>query len=155
MTLNIGDVAPAIELPDDAGQTVRLSDFKGRNVVIYFYPKDDTPGCTTEACDFRDNMAVLNGLDAAVLGISKDSVKSHAKFKEKYGLTFPLLADEEGKACEAYGVWAEKSMYGRKYMGIQRATFLVGPDGKIKAIWPKVSVTKHVDAVVKEIKKAA
>lgn len=155
MTLNIGDVAPAIELSDDSGDTVRLSDFKGRNVVIYFYPKDDTPGCTTEACDFRDNMAVLNDLDAVVLGISKDSVKSHAKFKEKYGLTFPLLSDEEGKACEAYGVWVEKSMYGRKYMGIQRATFLVGPDGKIKAIWPKVSVTKHVDAVVKEIKKAA
>ncbi len=150
MVLNIGDKAPVIELLDDKGQKQTLSDYKGRAVVIYFYPKDDTPGCTSEACDFRDNLAVLNGLNAAVFGISKDSVASHAKFKAKYELNFPLLSDEDGKVCEAYGVWQEKSMYGRKYMGIQRATFLIDKEGKIAHIWPKVSVTGHV----KDVKKA-
>lgn len=150
MTLNIGDLAPVIELLDDKGEKQSLAAYKGRNVVVYFYPKDDTPGCTSEACTFRDNLAVLNDLDAVVLGVSKDSVASHAKFRDKYELTFPLLSDEDGKVCEAYGVWQEKSMYGRKYMGIQRATFLIDKQGKIAQIWPKVSVTNHV----KEVKKA-
>lgn len=151
MTLNIGDKAPSIELLDDKGEMRKLSDYKGQAVVVYFYPKDDTPGCTSEACGFRDNLSVLNTLGAQVLGISKDSVASHAKFRDKYELTFPLLSDEEGKACEAYGVWQEKSMYGRKYMGIQRATFLIDKEGKIVQIWPKVSVTNHVKDVMKSI----
>lgn len=151
MTLNIGDKAPLIELPDDKGQTVNLADFKGQPVVVYFYPKDDTPGCTSEACGFRDNLAALNQVNAAVFGISKDSVKSHAKFRDKYELTFPLLSDETGAVCDAYGVWTEKSMYGRKYMGIERATFLIDKEGKIAKIWPKVSVTGHVAEVVKAV----
>ena len=151
MTLNIGDQAPLIELLDDKGEKRTLADYKGQAVVVYFYPKDDTPGCTSEACAFRDNLSVLNDLNAAVLGVSKDSVASHAKFRDKYELTFPLLSDEDGAVCEAYGVWQEKSMYGKKYMGIQRATFLVDKDGKIAHIWPKVSVTDHVKDVKKKI----
>lgn len=151
MALNIGDKAPTIELPDDKGQTVNLSEYKGQPVVVYFYPKDDTPGCTSEACGFRDNLAVLNQVNAKVFGISKDSVKSHAKFRDKYELTFPLLSDETGAVCDAYGVWTEKSMYGRKYMGIERATFLIDGEGKIAKIWPKVSVTGHVADVIKAV----
>ena len=153
MTLNIGDNAPEIALPDDQGNQVNLSDFKDQNVIVYFYPKDDTPGCTTEACSLKDNLHNLDKLDAKVLGISKDSVAKHAKFKNKYGLKFPLLSDEEGDICERYGTWGEKSMYGKTYMGITRATFLIDKTGKIAYIWPKVKVKDHTQEVMEQLVK--
>lgn len=147
-SLQVGDRAPDFSCLDDQGNIVSLKDFKGKKLVIYFYPKDDTPGCTTESCDFRDNLTGLNRLGVSVVGVSKDSVKSHQKFKEKYDLTFPLLSDEDGKMVESYGVWTEKSMYGKKYMGIDRSTFLIDEDGKIAQLWRKVSVTGHVSDVI-------
>lgn len=153
-TLDVGSRAPTFSAPDDTGKTVKLADFKGQKLVLYFYPKDDTPGCTTEACDFRDNLKSLSKLGVAVLGVSKDSVASHIKFKKKFDLNFPLLSDEDGKICDAYGVWVEKSMYGKKYMGIERSTFLIDEDGKIMAVWPKVSVTGHVDDIKKALAQA-
>lgn len=145
-----GKAAPAFTLMNDAGKKVSLKDFRGRRVVLYFYPKDDTPGCTTEACAFRDAEADFSGADAVVLGVSKDNVKSHQKFKTKYKLNFPLLADDAG-VSEAYGVWKEKNMYGRTYMGIERSTFLIDEDGKVRAEWRKVSVPGHADEVVKAL----
>ena len=156
--LKPGSKAPDFTLPTDGGSSVTLSAFKGHPVVVYFYPKDDTSGCTQEACDFRDNLTAFKRLKVQVIGVSKDSVKKHDKFKEKYELNFPLASDEDGKVCDKYGVWVEKSMYGRKYMGIERATFLIGADGKIARIWRKVSVTDHVTdvlQVLKDLKKAA
>ncbi len=156
--LKIGNKAPDFTLPTDGGGSVKLSSFKGQPVVLYFYPKDDTSGCTKEACDFRDNLTTFKRLKVQVIGVSKDSVKKHDKFKEKYELTFPLASDEDGKVCDKYGVWVEKSMYGRKYMGIERATYLIDAEGKIAHIWRKVSVTDHVEDVLKifkELKKAA
>lgn len=146
--LKIGDKAPAISLISNTGEKVALKDFLGKKVVIYFYPKDSTPGCTTEACDFRDNFARIKK-KAMVLGISRDSIESHQKFVTKYKLNFPLLVDDEGKACEAYGVWQEKSLYGRKFMGIVRSTFIVNEKGRIEHIFPKVKVKGHVDEVLK------
>lgn len=150
--LKTGHKAPDFTLPTDGSGTVTLSDFKGQPVVVYFYPKDDTSGCTKEACDFRDNLSAFKRLKMQVIGISKDSVKKHDKFKEKYKLNFPLASDEEGKVCDKYGVWVEKSMYGRKYMGIERATYLIDGEGKIAHIWRKVSVTDHVEDVLKVFK---
>lgn len=150
-TLSIGQLAPDFQLQNESGQIVRLSDFRGKPVVLYFYPKDDTPGCTKESCDFRDNYARVRSVGAEVFGISRDDVHSHSKFKNKYSLPFSLLADSEGKVTEAYGVWKEKSMYGRKYMGIERTTFIVDADGTIKKIYPKVSVTGHVDQVLADL----
>lgn len=146
-SLNAGDTAPDFTLPTDSGGTLTLSKLRGRNVVLYFYPKDDTPGCTKEACGFNDMLAQFKDLNAKIFGISKDSVVQHDKFKEKYGLDFTLVSDEDCKICEEYGTWIEKNMYGRKYMGIDRATFLVDKTGKISQIWRKVKVTGHVDAV--------
>ncbi len=146
--LQVGDKAPAFTLLDDGGKKVSLSDFKGKTVVLYFYPKDSTPGCTVEACDFRDNLARLNKAKAVVLGVSADSVESHLKFKSKQGLNFGLLSDPDKSALGTYGVWQEKSNYGRKYMGIVRTTFIIGSDGKITHIFPKVRVAGHVDAVL-------
>jgi thioredoxin-dependent peroxiredoxin len=143
-----GAAAPAFALESDSGETVRLKDFKGQRVILYFYPKDSTPGCTQEACDFRDSLTRLRKLGVAVLGVSKDSVESHRKFKEKQCLNFPLLSDPDGKACEAYGVWKEKSLYGRKFMGIERSTFVISPAGKIEKIFPKVKVKGHVDELL-------
>ena len=151
--LKIGSPAPDFNLPTDGGGDIALKDFKGRYVVLYFYPKDDTPGCTTESCAFRDNLSAFNKLNAAIIGLSKDSPKSHDKFKKKFELNFPLASDEDGKICEAYGVWMEKSMYGKKYMGIDRSTFIIDPQGKIAAIWRKASVTGHVDEVRAELEK--
>ena len=148
MPIAEGQKAPAFALPDQDGKTVRLSDFKGKKVVLYFYPKDDTPGCTTEACDFRDRLRDFTSQDVAVLGVSPDSPKSHQKFIGKFGLTFPLLSDEEKTILNAYGVWKEKSMYGRKYMGVERTTIIIGKDGVIQKIFPKVSVTGHATAVL-------
>lgn len=156
--LKPGSKAPDFTLPTDGGSSVTLSALKGQPVVVYFYPKDDTSGCTKEACDFRDNLTAFKRLKVQVIGISKDSVKKHDKFKEKYELNFPLASDEDGKVCDKYGVWIEKSMYGRKYMGIERATFLIDAEGKIVHIWRKVSVTDHVTDVLqvfKDMKKAA
>lgn len=147
-----GKKAPAFKGVTDGEGTVSLKELAGKKVVLYFYPKDDTPGCTTEAKDFRDHIKDFEKAGAVIIGVSKDSVKKHDKFKEKYCLPFPLLSDEEGKACEAYGVWVEKSMYGRKYMGIQRATFLIDGAGKIAKVWPKVSVTGHAKDVLDAVK---
>jgi peroxiredoxin Q/BCP len=149
--LKVGQKAPAFTLMNHAGQKVSLKDFAGKKLVIYFYPKDDTPGCTKESCDFRDQFEPVKKNGAVIIGVSKDSVASHLKFKTKYSLPFDLLSDEEGKMCEAYGVWKEKSMYGRKYMGIERSTFIVDESGKIAKIYPKVSVTGHVDEVLKDL----
>lgn len=136
--LKEGDKAPDFTAKDQNGSTVSLSGFKGKNVILYFYPKDDTPGCTAEACSFRDNYQSLQGNGFEVIGVSTDSEKSHKKFEKKYSLPFPLIADEDKTINEAYGVWVEKNMYGRKYMGTARKTFLIGQDGVIKKIIEKV-----------------
>ncbi len=149
MSLEVGDKAPSFNLPTDGSDKISLKDLKGETVIIYFYPKDDTPGCTKEACAFRDALPDFSKVQAKVIGVSKDPVKKHDKFKEKYDLTFPLASDEDGAVCEAYGAWVEKSMYGRKYMGIDRSTFLIDGKGVIRAIWRKVKVPGHVDEVLK------
>jgi peroxiredoxin Q/BCP len=146
--LKVGDKAPAFTLKDDTGTPVSLKDFKGKKVVLYFYPKDLTPGCTVEACDFRDASVQIKKKKAVVLGVSKDSVALHEKFRDKHELNFPLLSDEEGKVCEAYGVWQQKSMYGKKYMGIARTTFVIGTSGKIEHIFEKVKVKGHSEEVL-------
>jgi thioredoxin-dependent peroxiredoxin len=151
-TLEIGDKAPAFTLPTDGGGKVSLSELKGRPVVLYFYPKDDTTGCTREAIDFSAAKAKFDKLGAVVIGCSRDSVASHEKFKTKHKLKLVLGADESGKVTESYGVWGEKSLYGRKYMGIERATFLIGPDGRIAALWRKVKVPGHVEAVLEAVR---
>ena len=147
-----GDKAPAFSLKSDQGQTVRLSQFKGSPVVLYFYPKDDTPGCTKEACAFRDRSAELKKLGAVVLGVSPDTVASHVKFRDKYELNFPLLEDAEHAVAEKYGAWREKNMYGKKSMGVQRSTFLIGPDGKVVKVWKRVKVDGHDDQVIEALK---
>ena len=148
MSVEVGDKAPSFILPADGGGTVSLKDFEGKTMVLYFYPKDDTSGCTAEACAFRDALPDFSKVKAQILGISRDKVKSHDKFKAKYDLTFPLAADEDGKVCEAYGVWVEKSMYGRKYMGIERSTFVIDGKGVIRNVWRKVKVPGHAEAVL-------
>lgn len=150
----LGDAAPDFTLPRDGGGEITLSALKGKPVVLYFYPKDDTSGCTKEACGFRDALPDFEKLDAEIIGVSPDSVKKHDKFKEKYDLPFALAADEEKEVVQQYGVWVEKSMYGRKYMGVERSTFLIGADGKIQALWRKVKVPGHVDAVLKALQEA-
>ena len=147
----IGKAAPAFTLETDTGATVSLSDFAGQIVVLYFYPKDDTPGCTTQACEFRDGMPRFAEGNAVILGISPDSVTSHAKFKAKYGLTFTLLADTEKVVAEAYGVWKEKSMYGRTYMGVERTTFLIDATGVLRQEFEKVKPAGHAEAVATAI----
>jgi thioredoxin-dependent peroxiredoxin len=138
-----GERAPAFTLTADDGTKVRLSDVKGRPVVLYFYPRDDTPGCTREACAFRDLKAELATRDAVVLGVSSDSLASHAKFRDKYGLNFPLLADTDHKIAEKYGAWREKNMYGKKTMGIERSTYLIDPAGRVARLWKHVKVDGH------------
>lgn len=148
MSLKVGDKAPDFTLPSDGGGKVSLKALKSKSVVLYFYPKDDTSGCTAEACAFRDALPNFSKTKAAVIGISRDSVASHDKFKTKHGLPFPLASDEDGKVCEAYGTWVQKSMYGRKYMGIERATFLIDGKGIIRHIWRKVKVPGHAEEVL-------
>ena len=150
--MKVGQKAPEFSVVDDSGKTVKLSDLKGKKVVLYFYPKDDTPGCTKEACNFRDGIAALKKQGAVVLGVSADSAESHQKFKKKFDLNFQLLADTEKKIIEGYDVWKEKSMYGRKYMGIERTTYIIDRDGKISHIFPKVKVTEHYDEVLEALK---
>ena len=146
--LAVGQPAPAFSAPASSGKVISLSHLKGKTVVLYFYPKDDTPGCTAEACSFRDSHGVFTKKKVVVLGVSPDNAKSHAKFIEKFGLPFPLLSDPDHTLCEAYGVWVEKSMYGRKYMGVERSTFVIGPDGKLKAIYRKVKPEAHTAEVL-------
>ena len=152
MSVEQGRKAPDFTAATDGGGTLRLSDLRGKPVVLYFYPKDDTPGCTTEACGFRDGAATFKKLKAQMVGVSKDSVARHDKFKAKYGLTFPLVSDEDGKICGKYGTWIEKSLYGRKYMGIDRATFLIDKDGVVRKVWRKVKVPGHVAEVQDALK---
>ncbi len=152
VSLTAGGVAPEFILPTDGGGSLSLSELRGRPVILYFYPRDDTPGCTVEACAFRDNLPHFAGVNAAVLGISTDSAKSHDRFKAKYQLPFPLLADEEHKVAEAYGVWVEKNRYGRKYMGTERTTFLIDADGKVARVWNKVKVEGHAEEVLAAVK---
>lgn len=149
--LDVGQPAPDFTLSANNGQTITLSQYRGQNVVLYFYPKDMTPGCTTEACDFRDYHAKFAQLNTVVLGISPDTVASHDKFAAKYELPFPLLADPEHEVAQAYGVWVLKKMYGKEYMGIQRSTFLIDKEGTIAHVWPKVKVAGHVQEVLKFI----
>ena len=149
MSLEVGDKAPDFALPADDGGKIALKDLKGKAVVLYFYPKDDTSGCTVEACAFRDAFPDFSKVKAEIVGISRDSVKSHDKFKAKHELPFTLASDEDGKVCEAYGTWVEKSMYGRKYMGIERATFLIDRHGVIRNVWRKVKVPGHAAEVLK------
>ncbi len=147
-----GKKAPAFKLKNQDGKTISLNDFKGKNVVLYFYPKDNTSGCTKEACNFRDEFPKFKNVDAVILGVSPDSVASHKKFAEKYDLPFNLLSDEGKDVLEKYGVWQEKSMYGRKYMGVVRTTVLIDANGKIRKIFPKVKVDGHNKEVLKALK---
>ena len=146
--IEVGTKAPAFTLKADDGSKVKLADLKGQPVVLYFYPKDDTPGCTKEACAFRDRSTELAKLGAKVFGVSPDSVESHTKFKSKYSLNFPLLADPEHEIAEKYGAWREKNMYGKKSMGIQRSTYLIDAEGKVAKVWKKVSVDGHDQQVI-------
>lgn len=143
-----GQTAPDFTLPADNGGKVKLSELRGKPVVLYFYPKDDTPGCTKEACAFRDRSQDLKAQGAVVLGVSPDDVASHGEFRDKYSLNFPLLADMDHQVAERYGAWREKNMYGKKSMGIQRSTFLIGPDGTVRKVWKKVSVDGHDEEVL-------
>ena len=149
MSLSIGDKAPDFTMATDGAGTVSLAALKGKKVILYFYPKDDTPGCTKEACGFRDALPDFSGAGAVVIGVSKDTVGKHDKFKAKYELPFTLAADVDGSVTEAYECWVEKSLYGKKYMGIDRATFLIDGEGVLQGIWHKVKVDGHVDAVLK------
>lgn len=152
MKIEVGKNAPAFTLPSDSGEEISLADLKGKNVVLYFYPKDDTPGCTIEAQDFTKRLKDFEALDAIVFGVSKDNIKSHCKFIEKYSLKITLLADEAQKTCKDYDVIKEKSMLGKKYMGIERSTFLINKIGKIAKIWRGVKVNGHVDEVLEALK---
>jgi thioredoxin-dependent peroxiredoxin len=149
--LRVGQKAPDFTVLNDRGEKVKLADLKGKKIVLYFYPKDDTPGCTKEACAFRDGFAQIKKKGAVVLGVSADSVASHEKFKKKFDLNFPLLADTDKKMVEDYGVWKEKSMYGKKYMGIERTTFIIDEQGKIAHIFPKVKVDQHYEEVLQAL----
>jgi peroxiredoxin Q/BCP len=152
MSINLGDKAPDFTLPTDGNGSVTLSGLKGKKVVLYFYPKDDTSGCTAEACGFRDSFPDYSGTGAVVIGISKDTVASHDKFKKKHDLPFALASDAGADVCEKYGVWVEKSMYGRKYMGIERCTFLIDEAGTVRGAWRKVRVPGHVAEVLKAVR---
>ena len=148
--LQVGDKAPEFDLMSDSGTQVRLRDLKGKTVVLYFYPKDDTPGCTKEACAFRDDYAAFSK-KSVILGVSLDDTKSHQKFKQKYALPFPLLSDEGARVSKAYGVYKKKSMYGRTFWGVERSTFVIGPEGKLQALFPRVKVDGHSLEVMEAI----
>jgi peroxiredoxin Q/BCP len=149
--LETGTSAPPFSMPDQNGKMHQLSDYIGKWVILYFYPKDMTPGCTVEACNFRDDFPSFGKLDAIILGVSKDSVARHKKFAEKYDLPFTLLSDEDGSVCAAYGVWKEKSMYGKIFMGINRSTYLIDPDGKIARTYAKVKVKEHAAELIQAL----
>jgi len=147
----VGDVAPDFQLPSTRGKDVTLKEFKGKDVILYFYPRDETPGCTAEACSFRDHEGDLSKAHAVVLGVSTDPMPSHEKFRDKYKLNFPLLSDATADVAKMYGVWKEKNMYGRRVWGVARTTFWIGPDGRIKKIWKKVDTKKHAEDVLTEL----
>jgi peroxiredoxin Q/BCP len=153
--IEVGEKAPAFTLAADDGKKVKLADLKGKPVVLYFYPADDTPGCTKEACAFRDRSADLKKLGAVVLGVSPDDVASHVKFRDKFKLNFPLLADPDHAVAEKYGAWREKNMYGKKFMGIVRSTYLIDKDGKIAKVWKRVSVDGHDRKVIEALQELA
>ena len=152
MSVEEGKKAPDFTAATDGGKKLKLSELRGKPVVLYFYPKDDTTGCTAQACGFRDSLPDFGKLKTQVIGVSKDSVDRHDKFKKKYELNFPLVSDEDGKICEKYGTWVEKTLYGRKYMGIERATFLIDKAGTVARVWHKVKVPGHVDEVLTALK---
>ncbi|MCY7711065.1 thioredoxin-dependent thiol peroxidase [Bacillus safensis] len=152
MTIEVGQQVPDIELTGDNGEKVKLSDFKGKHIVLYFYPKDMTPGCTTEACDFRDRHQSFAELDAVIIGVSPDSQDKHQKFKEKHDLPFLLLVDDEQKLSEAFGVWKLRKNFGKEYMGIERSTFLINKEGTLVKEWRKVKVKDHVEEALEELK---
>lgn len=152
MSVSEGDKAPAFSMTTDGGGTISLKDLKGQTVVLYFYPKDSTPGCTKEACAFRDLMPDFSAIDAAIIGVSKDNVKRHDNFKAKFELPFPLGSDEDGAVCEAFGTWVLKKLYGREYMGIERATFLIDGKGVVRKVWRKVRVAGHAEDVLESAK---
>lgn len=154
MSLVEGDAAPDFQMPATGGRTVSLDGYKGKPFILYFYPKADTPGCTKEACAFQEAMPHLEQIGLDVIGVSPDKIKPIEKFAAKYGLTFPLASDEGHAVADRYGTWVEKSMYGRKYMGMERSTFLIGADGEVLKVWRKVSVTGHADAVMEAAKAA-
>jgi peroxiredoxin Q/BCP len=149
--LRTGSAAPDFALPDQFEKMIKLNDFKGKNLLIYFYPKDDTPGCTRQACALNNDLRALGALNLAVVGVSKDNVQRHKKFAQKFNLKFSLLSDEHGDMCERYGVWKEKSMYGKKYFGIERSSFLIGGEGKIVAVWRKVSPDEHLALIKNQL----
>ena len=151
VTLAAGDRAPAFSLPDQDGTVRRLADYRGRTVVLYFYPRDDTPGCTAEACSFRDHEAAIQAQGAVVLGVSTDDAASHRRFREKHALPFPLLVDAGGRVGERYGAWGEKTLYGRKSIGMTRATFVIGPDGRLLRVWKRARAAGHGEAVLKAL----
>jgi thioredoxin-dependent peroxiredoxin len=150
----VGDVAPDFKLPSTRGKDVSLKDYRGKDVILYFYPKDDTPGCTAEACSFRDHESDLSKAGAVVLGVSADSLDSHNKFRGKHNLNFPLLSDEMADVAKMYGAWKEKNMYGRKSWGVARTTYWIGPDGKIRKIYKKVDTAKHAEDILKDLREA-
>ncbi|HLB41255.1 MAG TPA: thioredoxin-dependent thiol peroxidase [Gammaproteobacteria bacterium] len=152
MSLKIGDIAPDFSLPTDQEKVIKLSNLRGKKVVLYFYPKDNTPGCTKEACDFRDYFTKFKAKGVEIFGISKDNAKSHIKFKEKYSLPFTLLVDAKADVCQHYGVINKKSLFGKTFLGIQRSTFLIDEKGMIQAIWHKVAVPGHVEHIFNELK---
>ena len=152
MALKVGDKAPSFKLKNQDEKVISLADQKGKTIVLYFYPKDDTSGCTREACNFRDEFPKFGKMKAEIIGVSADSVESHKKFAEKYNLPFNLLSDEKKEVVEKYGVWKEKNMYGKKYMGIERTTFIIDPSGKISNIFPKVKVEEHNKEVMEALK---
>lgn len=149
--LQSGSRAPDFSLPDQKGKNHSLSDYKGKWIVLYFYPKDNTPGCTTEACGFRDEYASFQNLNAIIIGISKDSVQSHDKFIQKFNLPFTLLSDKDGEVIESYGAWRLKSMYGKSFMGIVRSTYLINPEGIVAKIYPKVNVKEHAEEIIHDL----
>lgn len=151
MPVSAGHPAPDFELPDDTNTKRKLSDYRGRNVILYFYPKDDTPGCTKEACNFRDDYSAYESVGVAILGVSADSVESHVKFKKKYHLQFPLLADVDHKVCDLYGVWGPKKFMGKSYEGVLRTTFLIDPSGTIKKVYEEVRPAEHSRALLTEL----
>ncbi|MFG6317333.1 thioredoxin-dependent thiol peroxidase [Bacillus velezensis] len=155
MTIEIGQTAPDMKLVNDSGEEVALTDFKGKYVVLYFYPKDMTPGCTTEACDFRDQHESFAGLDAVIIGVSPDSRDKHEKFKQKHALPFQLLVDDEHKLAEAFDVWKLKKNFGKEYMGIERSTFLLDKEGRLVKEWRKVKVKDHVAEALRELEQIA
>lgn len=147
----VGKKAPAFKMPTNGGGHVALADFRGKHLVLYFYPRDNTPGCTKEAIAFSEHLKAFKKAGAEIVGVSRDTVAKHDNFVAKHDLKVILASDEDGKVCEKYGVWVEKNMYGKKHMGIQRATFLIGPDGKVKKVWPKVKVAGHAEEVLQSL----